>query len=666
MWREQIKHSRGAQAFKNNRIRIVIAVIFLLCSALIYRLFNLQIKQCDLYTALADSQHRVSSQLTPDRGRIFLSDKINGQETLYALATNKDFAFLYAVPKDISDPRAMAEKLFNFFDASKFSADAAKEAISPSPSSTGSSTADISSTTASSSASFGSFEWYKEREIANYLKRLDKPGDPYEPLKDKMSEADLVALYAFLATTPETPVRADELELRSGEVVYKNDKSKSLNIVGFGFDLRKYRYYPEKNVASHLLGFVSSNGEKESGRYGLEEFFNEELFGKYGYLKSEHGAKSDLIIVNDREYSKPVAGSDLVLTIDRAAEFMACSKLQEAVKKHGATGGSVVAINPKTGAILAMCSVPDFDANNYKDNKNMEAFNNPVISAQYEPGSVYKTITMAGAIDQGKVSPSTTYNDPGQMMVKGWNKPISNSDFSSKGAHGVVDMNFVLENSLNTGAIFAMRQTGLAPFVSYAKNFGFGERTGIELGAEASGNIDNLLHNKIKEIDAATASFGQGISVTPLQMVMSYAAIANKGILMKPYLVKEIIRPDGKKDIIMPKEVRRVISEKTAATILAMLANVVENGHSKRAALNGYYIGGKTGTAQIAENGGYAKNRYIHTFVGIAPIDNPQIVMLTKIDNPQGVEYAEGSVVPLWHDIADFLLNYYQVPKTRK
>ena len=353
------------------------------------------------------------------------------------------------------------------------------------------------------------------------------------------------------------------------------------------------------------------------------------------------------------------------MTIDRNVEFTACAKLKEAVKKHGATGGSVVVMNPKTGAIIAMCSVPDFNPNDYQAVKDISVLNNPALLYQYEPGSVFKTVTMSIALDQGKVNPSTTYTDPGELMIKGWSKPIRNSDYSTHGPHGVVDMNTVLEYSLNTGAIFAMRQVGPKVFADYVKAYGFGEKTGIELGAESSGNIGNLLTDKVKEIDAATASFGQGIAATPLQMLMPYQAIANHGILMKPYIVKEIIRGD-KKEEILPKQISRVISDKTAATISAMLVNVVELGHAKRAYMSGYYIGGKTGTAQVAESGGYSKDKYIHTFVGIAPIDNPAFVMLTKIDDPKDVQYAEGSALPLWAEIADFMMKYYQVPKTRK
>ena len=651
MWRNSLNNSRPDKIRVNNsRWRLIVAIIFLFSGALIYKLFNLQIKQCDLYTALAANQQQVSSQLKPERGKIYFTEKVGGQEKLYPVATNKDLAVLYAVPKDVGNPQELAEKLYEFFDKPRLEAELKNLA---------SSTAVIATST-------------KETILAAYLKRLDKPGDVYEPLEGKKIDTEkLLKLFAFLGSTTSTPLIASNLELRNGLVLFKKSPDATstvierLKIPGLGFDLGNFRYYPENEIASHVLGFVSYADGDGNGKYGLEEFFNEELFGKYGSLKSERGGQDNVIIVNDREYIKPVAGSDLVLTMDRNVEFFACAKLKEAVKKHGAEGGSVIAVNPKTGAIIAMCSVPDFNPNDYNNVSDIGVYNNPALFNQYEPGSVFKTVTMSIAIDQGKVSPTTTYKDEGQIMINGWPKPIKNSDFFTHGGHGIVDMNTVLENSLNTGAIFAMRQVGPKVFADYVKDYGFGERTGIELGAESTGNIGNLLTDKVREIDAATASFGQGLSVTSLQMVIAYQAIANKGIIMKPYIVQAIIR-DGKREETIPKRLRQVVSVKTAATISAMLVNVVEVGHSKRAYIDGYYIGGKTGTAQVAISGGYSTDKYTHTFIGIAPIDDPAFVMLTKIDTPKDVEFAEGSALPLWTEIADFMLKYYQVPKTRK
>ena len=618
--------------------------------SLLYKLYSVQIGQCDMYTAMAASQQQVNSKLKPERGQIFYGDKDGAPDKLYPLATNKDFAEVFLVPKDVVDASIMAEKLYEFFDRPRLAEEAAKLS---------SSTPAVIPTST------------KQEIIDKYLAKLEKPNDPYEPLASKIDGEELVKFYSFMSSqdyhaASAAPLAAPgDLELKLGRLTRKDKPNEDFSVPGLGFNSQEYRFYPEKEIASHILGFVSSSDSDSRGNYGLEEFFNDELYGKFGSLKAEKGAKGNIMIVNDREYVKPEAGDDLILTIDRNIEFFACSKLKEAVKQHGASGGSVIVIEPKTGAILAMCSVPDFDPNEYKNVSDIAVYNNPATFYQYEPGSVFKVVTMAIAIDQGKVSPSTTYKDEGQIFINGWPKPIKNSDFSTHGPHGVVDMNTVLDNSLNTGAIFAMNQVGPKVFSDYVKRMGFGERTGVELGAESPGNIGNLLKNKVREIDAATASFGQGIAVTPLQMIMPYQAIANQGIMMKPYIVKKIVKPNGKTEETSPKQNGRVVSEKTAATVAAMLVNVVEKGHSKRAAISGYYIGGKTGTAQVATLGGYSADEFIHTFIGIAPIDNPAFVMLTKIDKPKDVQFAEGSAVPLWRDIADFILNYYGVPKTR-
>lgn len=652
------------------RWRLVVAVIFLLSFSLVYKLFTVQVTEAETYKARAANQHEVSSQLIPERGKIYFTERSTEGEKLYAAAAVRDLATIYSVPKDITAPLEMAEKFYEFFDKAVLEQELKSKNLN-----------DLNIATST-----------KEEIIKSYLLRFDKPGDPYEPLNKTIETNRLLELYAFLVSSDyleaeeikrgslrdlvPRDISAEDLEFRNEKIYLtikefdelsgeEKEVKKVLDIPGLGFTFSKYRYYPENEVASQVLGYVSYTNDEGSGHYGLEEFFDKELFGKYGQLKSEKGNSANLIIVNDREYIAPQAGSDLVLTIDRNIEFFACEKLKEAVTKFEATGGSVIVVEPKTGAILAMCSEPNFNPNDYQNVKDLSYFNNPTILYQYEPGSVFKVITMAAAINEGKVNPSTLYEDKGEIMISGWNKPIRNSDFSTKGAHGLVDMNYVLDNSLNTGAIFAMRQIGDSVFAKYVQDFGFGERSGVELGAESPGNINNLLKNRVKEIDVATASFGQGIAVTPLQMIMSYQAIANKGVLMKPYVVKKIIN-NGVEEVINPKKIKEVISPETAATVSAMLVNIVEKGHSKRAAIEGYYLGGKTGTAQIATVGGYKKDEWVHTFIGVAPIDEPAFVMLVKIDSPKGVQYAEGSTVPLWRDIAEFILRYYQIPKTRK
>lgn len=692
MWKDYNKKTKKEKfVASNNRLRIAGTVIFLLFLALIFKLFSLQILNNDLYVGLAQSQHQIHNILQPSRGEIYLRENFAGQENLFKVATNRDYAFIYVVPKDIPNPRDLAEKFWQFFDKEEVLEEVEKQVGAPHREKLSHRLKLISENEELSEeekeikraeainqaqVEFQSneaielrelqieleLEKRKEQIIDRYLLTLDKPNDPYEPFMDKVDDKTLLSLYAFLLSDEENIIEANDLE-RKLERVYRKEDGSLVSIPGLAFHIKTHRFYPEPSLASHLLGFVGMDGHDYVGRYGLEEFFETELAGVPGHIHTERGS-GNTIIVNNREYLAPQDGSDLVLTINRTIQHYVCQKLTERVNYYQAEGGSVVIVHPNTGEIIAMCSVPGFDPNNYRFVSDISIFSNPAVSHQFEPGSTFKTITLAIALDQEKISPDTTYYDTGEIMISGWPRPIRNSDYFTHGAHGLVDMKTVLNQSLNTGTIFAMRQVGARTFGEYLQNFGLGERTGIELGSESSGNISNLIGNRIKEIDAATASYGQGIAVTPLQMTMAYQALANGGVLMKPYIVSEIINHDGTSYKTSPQRVRQVVSQKAANTSLAMLVNVVEKGHAGGAKIPGYYIGGKTGTAQIPGRGGYLQGQHIHVFTGIAPIDDPAFVMLIKIDKPKGVRFAVTSVVPLWRDIAEYLFNYYQIPKS--
>jgi cell division protein FtsI/penicillin-binding protein 2 len=306
-----------------------------------------------------------------------------------------------------------------------------------------------------------------------------------------------------------------------------------------------------------------------------------------------------------------------------------------------------------------MCGNPDFDPNTFNTVTDVSTFTNAASQVPYEPGSVFKPLTMAAAINEGKVTPESTYTDTGSVKVGSFT--IKNSDNK---AHGVSTMNQVLEESLNTGAIYSMQQIGPKLFETYIKNFGFGTKTGFGL-SESAGNISALAGGK--EIYAMTGSFGQGLTVSTLQLANAYAAIANGGKLMKPYVIDEIRYPDGTKKKTDPSVVRDVISPKTASTVSAMLVNVVEKGHGKKAGVNGYYVAGKTGTAQIPDpNGsGYLEGVTIGTFAGFAPVEDPVFAMVVRVDRPKDVQFAESSAAPLFGKIAKFLLSHYHVTPTR-
>jgi len=686
------RKSRGrviAKAPSSARVTFIATLVFLLAIFLIGRLVYIQVFNYKHYTALAEGQHKTSYELLPDRGKIFIQENsLVPSSDLYPIAVNKQFALLYVVPKDITDTNDAAEKLYQFFKqaevtkAVELEMKTNQEALYKQQLETLKNLPELEKKTRETEITaahnalladpvYQELQTQKKEDLLKakkaeainaYLNILNRSTDIYDPLEKKLEDEQLKKFYIFMSGR--TDLVPTDLEAKDEKILITKEGGKELTITGFGYTLAPYRFYPENNIGAHILGFASYENEQQHGHYGLEGFFDNELFGKYGSVTAERGA-GGTVIVNDRQYTKQEDGSSLVLTIDRSAQFTACKLLNESVIKTKAAGGSVIVVDPKTGAILVMCSAPDFDPNNYQDVSNIKVFNNPAVFAQYEPGSVFKAVTMAAALDQNKVTPETTYQDNGEIMIPGWPKPIKNSDFATHGGHGKTNMVTVLEQSLNTGAIFAMESIGYNVFDDYVKKFGFGEKTGIELEGESAGNIKSINGFNVKEIAAATAAFGQGITVTPLQMVMAYAAIANGGQLMKPYIVKEVIAPDGTRSTTTPSIVRQVISERTAAILSGMLVDVVELGHSKGIRIPGYYIAGKTGTAQVAsENGGGYGNKLEHTFIGFAPANNASFVILTKLDNPAAM-YAESTAVPLAHDIIKFLLNHWQIKQDR-
>lgn len=663
---------------------------------MVARLFFVQIIQHGAYLAAAADQHQFYAELAPSRGKILLRDQ-NGSE--YSLAANKEFVVIYAVPSEIKQAEEISQKLYEFFKQNiiekevdeflkKEAADSLSQALAVvrdwAPAERAAQEAVIKaeheawlsdplyleSWTVKRQAMI---EEKKQAAIGEYKKILNKKNDPYEVLEKKVEPA-LAKQFHWALLSDSGQVGAltmEDLAISNGQVLDKKS-GHNLKIDGLGYALESYRYYPENAVAAHLLGFTSFDQSErygqigKHGNYGLEGFFDEELFGKIGSVKSEKGA-GGLVIAQGREYVDKQDGCDLILTIDRSVQFYIDKVLRQGFEKYQADNVNIIVLDPRSGAVLGMSSVPNFNPNLYNENKNTNVFNNQIIFNQYEPGSVFKAITLAAALDRGMVNPDTSYQDAGQIMIEGWPKPIKNSDFDTVGGHGTMNMVQVLEKSLNTGAIFAMKSIGPAVFAGYVKNFGFGEKTGIELEGESTGDITELLAKNIKPVAAATASFGQGISVTPLQMAVAYGALANGGQLMKPYVVKQINCPNGEIINSEPHVLRQVISREAAELISGMLVKVVENGHARLAQVDGYYIAGKTGTAQVAESGkkGYVVGRYNHTFVGYGPVPNPQFVVLVELSNPKGFEYAESTAVPLAREVIEFLLNYMQIPKSR-
>ena len=592
--------------------RVGLIVFFFVCLALLIgaRLFKLQVIDYQYYLALASGQHEIFKQLYPVRGEIYLNDRegqiVKNGHRYYPVALNKTMYLLYALPRDIKDPDAVLQSLKEVFKL-----EPAKDAA-PAP-----------------LASMESVEDDPQATIDGWNLKLRKQDDPYEPLKHLVAEKDIRQIESY-------------------------------NLEGVGWSKEIARFYPEKNIGSQLLGFVGKQAEKNilKGYYGLEGCYDKELAGEAGFLHSETDTLGRWIALAGKDFRPAENGQSLVLTIDKSIQYFACNELNKTVKDFKAESGSLIAMDPATGRILAMCNAPDFDPNEYNKIKDMNLFRNLSVADNYEPGSVYKPITMAMALNAGLVDPFSGYNDTGQAVFGP--HTIRNSDLK---AHGWQTMTNVLEFSLNTGAVYVARKVGVSEFTRYSQEFGFGRKTGIDLCGEAEGNMSSL--DEKGEIYLATASFGQGITTTPIQLLRAYAAIVNDGKLVRPYVIDSILAADGK--VIKKNEptvVSQVISPESAKFLSGMLVSVVQNGHTKKAQIPGYLVGGKTGTAEIPDpvHGGYLPDVNIHTFIGFAPFHRPRFVIIAKIDKPKNAQYAESTAAPLFVKVGKFILDYYGVP----
>ncbi|MFH1182872.1 MAG: penicillin-binding protein 2 [Candidatus Moraniibacteriota bacterium] len=430
------------------------------------------------------------------------------------------------------------------------------------------------------------------------------------------------------------------------------------NLKGIELIPEYWRTFPASPLASQTVGFLGYNGEDKSGQYGVEEYFENSLRGKGGFLKAEKDTGGRWISVGLRTLQKAEDGDNLVLTIEQSVQYFVEKKLEEVAKKFQATSGNILIMEPKTGRIIAMANYPTYDNGNYGEVSDASFFQNKCIQEQYEPGSIFKPVTYSIAIDTGKMEPTTTYNDAGSVSMSGYTL----HNFDGKG-RGVIPMTKALDLSLNTGAIFAQQRAGKEKYYEYLKNFGLGEKLGIDLIGEANGDIKNL--GQMKDLNYATAAFGQGVSVTPLQMVTAFSAVINGGHLMKPQIVEKVIKNNGEEIVILPKEIRRVISEATSAKMRAMLISVVKNGWSVKSAVPGYLIGGKTGTAQIPNpNGAGYGTEMIHSYITSAPMNDPRFTILVKLDKVKAVNFSSDSSSPVARQILEFLFDYYNISPT--
>ncbi|MBU3668589.1 MAG: penicillin-binding protein 2 [Candidatus Taylorbacteria bacterium] len=461
---------------------------------------------------------------------------------------------------------------------------------------------------------------------AVFLSQANKANDTYEEVKKRASEDEGKAIAA-------------------------------LKIPGVSVFKDKWRYYPGGTLAAHVLGFMGYKGDEISGRYGLERQYNDTLSRESDAVYVNFFAEmfSNLKkTVGDRDFE-----GDIVTTIEPRTQAYVENMLKGIQSQYSAERTGAIIMNPSTGEIHAMAINPTFDPNNFKEEKNVGVFKNDLVESVYEMGSIIKPLTMAVGVDQGKVHATSTYNDTGSISSDGrtiWN-------FDKKG-RGVITLQYALSKSLNTGFAYIVQRVGNKTFAEYVHKFGLGERTGIDLPNESKGLLDNL--KSPRNIEYITASFGQGIAVSPIEVTRAFASVVNGGKLVQPRVVKKIQYKVGFTKEVNQSEPLRVISESTAEEIRNMMVYNVDNSLLDGKAKNPRYaIGAKTGTAQIAERGSYSEDRFLHSFVGFLPEGDPQFVVFMYIVNPRGVNFASETLAKPFIELTKFLINYYQIPPDR-
>ncbi|MHB8620143.1 MAG: peptidoglycan D,D-transpeptidase FtsI family protein, partial [Chloroflexota bacterium] len=430
---------------------------------------------------------------------------------------------------------------------------------------------------------------------------------------------------------------------------------KAAKLGGIFLEPTTRRIYSQGSLAAQILGFVNQDGK---GQYGLEEAYNSVLAGQPGHLKAEvDTAGRPISFTTPRDSAAARNGADLITSVDSTLQYVAERELAKAVKQHGATGGSIVIMDPRTGDLLADANLPSFDPNTYATSPEA-AFANPSISQIYEPGSTFKIVTMSIGLAEHAVAPTTTIHDSGALTLGG----IHITNWNGKG-HSPENMIQVLEYSSNVGAATVGWRVGASHFYRHIKDFGFDQKTGIDMAGEVRG--DGLFPGQSGWTPAnlVTNSFGQGLALTPLQLVTAVSAVANGGLLMKPRVVTAVRDANGVHPI-PPTVVRRVLDPTVARTLTDMLVQSAV-GEAQLARVPGFEVAAKTGTAQIASpKGGYLRGKFIASLMGFAPANNPRFVMLVKIDEPSDVPWGSEVAAPVWRKIAKQIFVHFKIQPT--
>jgi len=581
---------------EKSRVATLQIVFILLFALLFYRLFHWQIIEGKVLSAQAHDQYEYKSEIDAPRGSILASDGS------YLVTSGIAWTVAAAIPemKDDDGPldrKKVADSLAPFFTPPNLEDQDRKNA--------------------------------EHDEADRIYSLITKEKIMWVPLKSRVS---------------------DELK----------KKIEELDIAGIHFEPEEIRQYPEASTAAQILGFVGKDKDgNNQGYFGLEGYYDTSLTSKNGYVSREADPMGAPILLGDSREVSAIAGVDLLTNIDTSVQLTLEKRLREGIEKYGAKSGSVVIMDPKSGAILGMGAYPSYDPGAYWDFGDTY-FSNPIVSQTFEPGSIFKVLVMSAGLDAGVVSPDTPCDicaNPYKIdkyLIETWNRQYTANS----------TMTNVIVHSDNVGMVFVANHLGKDRLYNYIKDFGIGEATGIDLQGEAVAKLRD--YKEWGPVEQATSSFGQGIAVSPIQMIRAVSAIANKGVLMKPEVVKKLVG-DNWQEEIKPVEGKKVISEKAASEITQMMSDAAQYGESKWAYLKGFRVAGKTGTAQIALNGYYDATNTNASFVGFAPYDDPKFVMLVILNQPQTSQWASETAAPLWYSIAkDLFLHFGIQPEGEK
>lgn len=586
-------------------LRIRILSICFVISVLVVsgRLFFWQIIEGKELAAQGKYQQQNSSRLLAKRGDVLAHDGS-------WLAASIDAWLLYASrPQFTADPEDTAKKLAELFIAEReFKNDEPEDEE------------EVASESGELKLASEKKEEALEREEERLKELLSNQDIVWIPLKNKVSR-----------------------ELR--------DKIEALEIDGLYYEEQEDRMYPEASSAAHMLGFVGKDDDgKDKGYFGLEGYYDLSLQGKAGFRSREANAAGAPIIFGSSKESAAVRGVNLITHIDKTIQIIIEKNLKDGIEKYGAISGNIIVMRPRDGAILAMASSPSFDPKKYFEFSD-EEFRNPVISDAFEPGSIFKPVVMAAGVDAGVVKPDTVCDicdRPYQVdkyFIRTWNNEYRAGS----------TMTDTIIHSDNVGMAFVGNKLGADRLYDYLSDFGLGRITGIDLQGEVTPSIRERGTWNI--VDLATTTFGQGIAVTPIQMITALNVIANDGMMVSPQIVDKIQIGEEVEDIA-PKFGKQVISKETARDITSMMIQAVKSGEAKWAVPKGFTVAGKTGTAQIPVAGHYDEAKTIASFVGFAPPHDPEFLMLITLREPESSQWASETAAPLWFDIAKEIFPY--------